>query len=421
MIWVFNCSDQMDYRGLGNIFKGLAQTGFWGCFDEFNRISVEVLSVVASQVKCILDAVKGSLTQFFFEGADIHLVSTCGIFVTMNPTYSGRVELPDNVKLLFRPCAMVAPDSEAICEIILLSHGFMTSKVLARKCSTFYKLCGDLLSNQDHYDWGLRAIKSILDVAGAFKRNEPLVQEENLLLRALRDSNLPKIVTQDAKIFLGLVSDLFPNSEVEPRLNRSLQENARKVMTEMALQPDEGILAIVSQLDDLLQVRHAVYVVGLSGSGKSTTWQVLSRAMEKLPIIHCLDPKVVTSDELFGAVNSSTREWNDGLFSHFMRQLSSLATKEPKWIVLDGDIDPLWVESLNSVMDESKVLTLASNERIPLTQSMRLLFECDSLRHANPSTVSRAGVLFVNEGVVGWQNISGTYLEKIKSPSKKSA
>jgi hypothetical protein len=58
----------------------------------------------------------------------------------------------------------------------------------------------------------------------------------------------------------------------------------------------------------------------------------------------------------------------------------------PKWIVLDGDIDPMWIESLNTVMDDNKVLTLASNERIALTKEMRLLFEISNLKTATPAT-----------------------------------
>ncbi len=85
-----------------------------------------------------------------------------------------------------------------------------------------------------------------------------------------------------------------------------------------------------------------------------------------------------------------------------MRDLANMSGDGPKWIVLDGDIDPMWIESLNTVMDDNKVLTLASNERIPLTPSMRLIFEISHLRTATPATVSRAGILFINPQDLGW-------------------
>lgn len=85
MVYVFNCSEQMDYKSCGNIYKGLAQTGAWGCFDEFNRISVEVLSVVAVQVKSVQDAIRDKKATFNFMGENISLCATVGIFITMNP------------------------------------------------------------------------------------------------------------------------------------------------------------------------------------------------------------------------------------------------------------------------------------------------------------------------------------------------
>ena len=91
-----------------------------------------------------------------------------------------------------------------------------------------------------------------------------------------------------------------------------------------------------------------------------------------------------------------------GLFSFIMRELANSTHEGPKWIVLDGDIDPMWIESLNTVMDDNKILTLASNERIPLTPSMRLLFEISHLKTATPATVSRAGILYINPGDLGW-------------------
>ena len=89
-------------QSCGNIYKGLAQTGAWGCFDEFNRISVEVLSVIAVQVKSIQDAIRDKKERFIFQGEDISLVPTVGLFITMNPGYAGRTELPENLKALFR-------------------------------------------------------------------------------------------------------------------------------------------------------------------------------------------------------------------------------------------------------------------------------------------------------------------------------
>lgn len=102
-------------------------------------------------------------------GEQIALVPTVGLFVTMNPGYAGRTELPENLKALFRPCAMVVPDFALICEIMLVAEGFQEARVLARKFITLYTLCKELLSQQDHYDWGLRAIKSVLVVAGALR------------------------------------------------------------------------------------------------------------------------------------------------------------------------------------------------------------------------------------------------------------
>jgi dynein heavy chain, axonemal len=217
--YVFNCSGEMDYVTMGNIFKGLAASGSWGCFDEFNRLMPEVLSVCTVQFKAVLDGIKAGLKSFAMDvGEVLNLDATCGAFITMNPGYLGRAELPEGLKALFRPITVVVPDLELICENILMAEGFHMAKILARKFVTLYKLSKDLLSKQLHYDWGLRAIKSVLVVAGEFKRGDTILKDEaKLLFRALRDFNDPKIAEVDKGIFAGLLDALFPGCETVPR------------------------------------------------------------------------------------------------------------------------------------------------------------------------------------------------------------
>ncbi|XP_029686282.1 dynein heavy chain 11, axonemal isoform X1 [Takifugu rubripes] len=423
MVYVFNCSEQMDYKSIGNIYKGLAQTGVWGCFDEFNRISVEVLSVVAVQVKTIQDAIRNKKQRFHFLGEEIDLKPTVGIFITLNPGYAGRAELPENLKALFRPCAMVIPDFELICEIMLVAEGFIDARLLARKFICLYTLCKELLSKQDHYDWGLRAIKSVLVVAGSLKREDRSRPEAQVLMRALRDFNLPKIVTSDVPIFLGLISDLFPQLDVPRKRDPRLEDSVRQSVSELHLQPEENFILKVSQLEELLAVRHSVFVVGGPGTGKSQILKTLHRTytnMKLKPVWTDINPKAVTTDELFGYLHPATREWKDGLFSSTMRELTSLSHDGPKWIVLDGDIDPMWIESLNTVMDDNKVLTLASNERISLSTSMRLLFEISHLKAATPATVSRAGILYVNPQDLGWSSSVASWIDTRKVQSERA-
>ncbi|RVE68725.1 hypothetical protein OJAV_G00094270 [Oryzias javanicus] len=423
MVYVFNCSEQMDYKSCANIYKGLAQTGAWGCFDEFNRISVEVLSVVALQVKSIQDAVREKKKRFFFMGEEISISRSVGIFITMNPGYAGRTELPENLKALFRPCAMVVPDFEMICEIMLVAEGFLDARALARKFITLYTLCKELLSRQDHYDWGLRAIKSVLVVAGSLKREDPERAEDQVLMRALRDFNVPKIVTDDMPVFMGLIGDLFPALDVPRKVNPDFEKQVRSTVLDLKLQAEDNFVLKVVQLQELLAVRHSVFIIGNAGTGKSQVLKSLYTTYKNIklrPVWADLNPKAVTNDELFGIVHPATREWKDGLFSSIMRDLANITHDGPKWIVLDGDIDPMWIESLNTVMDDNKVLTLASNERIPLKPSMRLIFEISNLRTATPATVSRAGILYINPGDLGWNPLVSSWIKKREHQSERT-
>ena len=115
--YVFNAAPEMDYQTMGAIFKGTAAGGTWACFDEFNRLIPEVLSVCTVQFKAVTDAIKANASRFVLQGDEISLDPTCGAFITMNPGYLGRSELPEGLKALFRPITVMVPDFALIMEV----------------------------------------------------------------------------------------------------------------------------------------------------------------------------------------------------------------------------------------------------------------------------------------------------------------
>jgi dynein heavy chain, axonemal len=342
---------------------------------------------------------------------------------------------------------MITPDLNIICENMLLSEGFDTARVLAKKMVTLYQLAKEQLSRQYHYDWGLRALKSVLVMAGSLKRGSPDLPEDVVLMRALRDMNSPKFVFDDVPLFLGLLADLFPGLDC-PRVGYpEFSAAVTSVFEKESLQVIEWQVDKVLQLFETMLTRHTTMVVGPTGGGKTVVLQTLTQAQTKLgkpTKLFVINPKAIPVSELYGVLDPDTRDWTDGLLSNIFREMNKPLPEgkdERRYICYDGDVDALWVcslkillgasrinslyvpavqvENMNSVMDDNRLLTLPNGERIKLQPFASMLFEVGDLQYASPATVSRCGMVWVDPKNLGFTPYFETWLLKYPDYASK--
>ena len=428
---VFCCDDTFDFQAMGRIFLGICQVGAWGCFDEFNRLEERILSAVSQQVQNIQIGLKRGMDDekalVELAGRQFQVNANTGIFITMNPGYAGRSNLPDNLKKLFRSVAMSKPDKELIAEVMLYSQGFKQAKQLSKQAVPFFDRCSRELTKQAHYDFGLRALKSVLVSSGGLKRTKltrapeasaPEVElEPRIIVQSIRETIAPKLIRGDVETMKQIELEAFPGIHYIPANLESLEAAIRAIAGEKNLVINDTWMTKILQLYQIQTIHHGVMMVGDSGSGKSAVWQVLLRALGKVEgvegVCHIIDSKVMSKEMLYGNLDSTTREWTDGLFTSILRKIvDNLRGEETKrhWVVFDGDVDPEWVENLNSVLDDNKLLTLPNGERLSLPPNVRIMFEVETLKYATLATVSRCGMVWFSDDTVTPEMVVSNYL-----------
>jgi dynein heavy chain 1 len=257
---------------------------------------------------------------------------------------------------------------------MLYSQGFRTAERLAAKTVPFFQLCGEQLSvqvcpmlppayqahllsliayvlrAQAHYDFGLRALKAVLVSAGNIKRDRiqaakdsqpglsaadaaEQLNEQEVLIQSICETMVPKLVAGDIALLHSLLGDVFPGVPYHPAPLDALRQAVSAVCEADHLVPNATWVEKIVQLWQIQGIHHGVMLVGPTGSGKSSAWRTLLKALERLDqcdgVSYVIDPKAISKDELYGTLDPTTREWSDGLFTHILRKV---------WLSWLGDV-----------------------------------------------------------------------------------
>jgi dynein heavy chain 1 len=263
-----------------------------------------------------------------------------------------------------------------ISQVMLYSQGIVSAQQLSDKVAKLFQMCEAQMSHQSHYDFSLRALKTLLISVGGSKRkalessetstNDNILDTEtSVLVKTACNNVLPKLVTQDVTVFASVLTQVFPGASLYQMEDEKIKEHLECICRLMHYVTGDNWLQKILQLRQVLEMRHGVMLVGPTGVGKSSALTVLLQGLEKVDgtkgEMYIIDPKAIDKSSLYGVLDGTTMEWTDGVFTSILRKIVANQKGEADrrhWIVFDGEIDPVWAENLDVLDDRQQTFDL---------------------------------------------------------------
>ena len=276
----------------------------------------------------------------------------------------------------------------------------------------------------------MRQLKQVILQAGKLKKLTPHLHEHQICLNALYMNVQSKLTALDLQYFETLLKDMFPGFAPAYVYEVDIREHVLATFKQNHLHANEALLEKVLSLYALVQNRFGVCLLGATLTGKSSVIQLLKDTLNRIPDLdpekprpvsiykvqaETVNPKSVSVTELFGSIDPITKNWTDGVLSHCLRSMSENKTPElAQWCILDGPQDSLWIENLNTTLDDSRVLCLSNGERLKMLNTMRLLFETETMSAVSPATISRLGIVYFKGDLVSPLDVLNAQIQKME-------
>lgn len=431
---VWRCSSENRLDAMSRFVKGSAASGAWCLLANFDSLAAEVLSVIARQLLSVQQAMLRQAQVFDYEGTALKLKPSCFICASITATSHRWRLLPENLRALLRPVAMITADSSTIAEARLLISGFQEAARLAPKLDMAFQMFEELLSCQPHYDFGLRARLAVLAQAHRLRLMPAAADEDEgaLLCKATAELHVAKLADDDRPIFFEILHDVFPEIPPATELAANLQGDVEvlrsKVRESMGsgaggMQHVEYLETKALQLYEGIQNQHGVVVVGDAHSGKTTSINTLASAMSlgdatdgsppavKVETIH---PLALSLEQFYGSLRGrrGQEEWSDGILVMLLRKMVEKGETGARrfWLHLDGKMQADWAEGLHPLLDNSRKLCLESGETVTVPSDVMVIFETSDLADASPATVSRCAAVHFASEELGYKHLLAAWL-----------
>lgn len=265
---IFNCSEETPRAVLGSFFKGMAASGSWCCLDEVDRLDYQTMSLISQQIAVIHKRIKANAVEIQLEDSTLKLKPTCAIFITSNP-YETRAKISNNLKLRFRPITITVPDIQIILEVILRSHGYPEYKRIAKKLFRFQEIIVDRVSPQDHYEFGLKNLLTIIESASQRHRKTNDCSFGSIV-DEMGDFHKPKLNERDKSTFENLLNLMFEQSKSEATNGQDLSGMLTELCERKNLVCNNYIAQKTTEIKSFLENNVPVIVLGEPNSGKTT-------------------------------------------------------------------------------------------------------------------------------------------------------